>query len=826
MKKTFLSTITLILFSSIANAKINQRCMNGPGDRNRPGLSNSRGKNSNTCNNVSNRGTTSSSNISAATNSGESSIAATTSSSSSASYRNAVSSSTGVRNGLLTVGVGHLDNQRALDFLIQDVCVNAKDEATNEDPATCSRKRNLKVGEDIPYVLLSRSIQTDKSTGAVSRVYINRKVNNPLLKNLSVRVVSTWDWAPFRSQDYTNDGYDIFEAEGEMASATMTQLPYSTAATTFWGSGCEAANGWAFFPTFYTFGGWSGNIPIKSSTNGKCTDNNWASAPTTWKYYGNEFPGNGDPEAITYTSGRKLNTIHSVHSNEAGTALEIYFFTKEYGLTRYENWNTAEHCVASFGNSGACDINNRDFYKYENGILVNVASTCTGAAVSGNLIRSGCVDYSFAYALPSNRPLHAYGTDVDSFGIDSRNILQSGDFSDNPKRSSWKTLGSLTRSFKISTEGTKTDSRGIQYDENNPILEVKCDGNCSGKSIYQDASLNGVSVTRGGPYTYVAMLSGALMKASKEGAEASILITVGTQNFSQKIKLGTDWTPVRFNFDLNFSVNTSSTARFEIKLHDNSATYTIDETFLAVMPTSAVKGNMTAEEDAYVATLINNIVKSDGLYAHYASVWNVCHANSGLLPSNWKANVDAGADHVAAINNYITTLQNERNLTDAQGAALETLFQYNTNLWTTVDAIRVNCQFTLAADAASTQPSNPTQSGSSSSSAATKGKMTSEEDAYVARLRNDILKSDGLYAHYTAVWNICSNNQGALPSSWKSTVSSTYLHVNNVRNYVKTLIKERTLTNAQKNAVNGLNTDNNSLGRLIDGIQKNCKFTL
>jgi hypothetical protein len=39
------------------------------------------------------------------------------------------------------------------DYLVQDVCVDSNDRIIAGDPATCSRHRNLKLGEKSPFVL-------------------------------------------------------------------------------------------------------------------------------------------------------------------------------------------------------------------------------------------------------------------------------------------------------------------------------------------------------------------------------------------------------------------------------------------------------------------------------------------------------------------------------------------------------------------------------------------------------------------------------------------------------------------------------------------------
>lgn len=61
-------------------------------------------------------------------------------------------------------------NDKLMDYLIQNVCVDAADRPVVGDPAICPRHRDLEVGERLPYVVTDHDASIGRSLSSHSSI--------------------------------------------------------------------------------------------------------------------------------------------------------------------------------------------------------------------------------------------------------------------------------------------------------------------------------------------------------------------------------------------------------------------------------------------------------------------------------------------------------------------------------------------------------------------------------------------------------------------------------------------------------------------------------
>lgn len=117
-----------------------------------------------------------------------------------------VAASFGATPGSYTMEVPQND---LTDFLIQDVCVDQFDRPLAQDPISCVRRRDLRIGEDLPYAKYA-------ARGWGAGTAFSMQNSYPVWGGDFVRVVRTMNQNGANSgRDYNvKDGYDIIENEG------------------------------------------------------------------------------------------------------------------------------------------------------------------------------------------------------------------------------------------------------------------------------------------------------------------------------------------------------------------------------------------------------------------------------------------------------------------------------------------------------------------------------------------------------------------------------------------------------------------------------------
>jgi hypothetical protein len=232
----------------------------------------------------------------------------------------------------------------AIDLLIQKVCVDPGDKVLPVDPLGCrdpDRLRPLRVGEALPYHHHDQPMPGHP-------LGLQQKDSYPILDlEGRVLVVNPFDYAPFAGFEPARDGYDIYRVEGGWASAGETR-DAGGFSTTFFGADCRRWNGWVFFPATSRVAAGSAELPIAGrywQQNGEiwpggCDPSGLRPSLTSWVWLpGFAFGGvNGAPV-------KRLDALRSIHGTPAGPAffarghLKVFYFTKLYGLTRWETWS-------------------------------------------------------------------------------------------------------------------------------------------------------------------------------------------------------------------------------------------------------------------------------------------------------------------------------------------------------------------------------------------------------------------------------------------------------------------------------------------------------
>lgn len=242
-----------------------------------------------------------------------------------------------------------------IDYLVQDVCLDVQGQPIEGDPATCARRRDLRVGEPQRYILTDLDRASGTTFQAASSVPVREADGHlmvAVIKNLEGSFTPDYrfTFSPLR------DAFDLID---------ISHSGYASIVRTFDG-GCfdqifsrngsrrtleDRAGGWVLFPVGSVPDMW----PAKSSLNlttwrmqltpGKaaCADNQGAGV-TSWE----------KPTLYTFETGKKLMAIRSDHFaaanlSQAENSFERNYFTTNYGLTRWEAWQTLAYCRKTLG---------------------------------------------------------------------------------------------------------------------------------------------------------------------------------------------------------------------------------------------------------------------------------------------------------------------------------------------------------------------------------------------------------------------------------------------------------------------------------------------
>lgn len=384
-----------------------------------------------------------------------------------------------------------LQKNMPADYLVQEVCIDQSGKMLPIDPYSCPQgdtSRPLEIGEPLPYHKHDQPGPNHPDGYQQHDSYPVRDLGGSLL------IVNPFDYEPFDRFKSWRDGYDIYLVKDGWVSAGETK-DGGGFSTTFFGANCRPYDGWVFFPASVFESPEPGRVEMPIHGNyweqngeswpGACPSSYQMHSLTTWDFVkGNSFGGVGGNPVKTLDT---LRSVHGFSTNPQFLAhghLEVFYFTRLYGVTRWEVWTPREQVdtddkLRQRTADVATRCNNTDDINYEGEQFVVTACRDWSA-----------VTVSKALATPISWP------------IPDMNLLRNFHFGDD--FASWKhmdpTSGTISLSLKNSTAArdikfVQAGGQGVRY----TVLD--CSGECStGGMLYQDIPIT--AQTTSGTYTF------------------------------------------------------------------------------------------------------------------------------------------------------------------------------------------------------------------------------------------------------------------------------------------------------------------------------------
>ena len=243
-----------------------------------------------------------------------------------------------------TPGVAQLDANDPISWLTKSVCVDSHDLVVPFDPyGGCPAGmgiRKIRSGDPLPYHNIEQGGYQQRDSFPV---------HDPI--HGDTWIIATFDYSPFNRFNLFNgtDGYDIYALRDGWAAVVNTS-DGGGYGQTFYGNNCTVGAGWVLFPMTGFLQDGSGTTLIADiyweqsgqSYPGNCPSRDSADTLTTWEYRkGQEFGGVGSHPT------KHMDALVSYHGFQPGRGflsrghLEIFYFTREYGSTRWEVWTPA-----------------------------------------------------------------------------------------------------------------------------------------------------------------------------------------------------------------------------------------------------------------------------------------------------------------------------------------------------------------------------------------------------------------------------------------------------------------------------------------------------
>ena len=470
-----------------------------------------------------------------------------------------------------------LSPSEILDFLTQNVCVDSNDNIVEIDPVECPidedtnySTRDLRKGERTPYYKIDQL-----GVQAMVSFLSETPDNNNLW-------VNTFDWGHGDYRDansnpmYNDDGtiarqaylettddfsspsrHDIMDSilknniAGNSTAPIVDWIAISGTQRHYWLDDCSlkgVTGAWLLFPentVDNTLGSYVSEligVPIDSND---CPSNR-SKTITSWI--------KGLKE---YTNGQVLPTITVVHTcgndlNITNDCYEKYFFTKEYGFTRWEQWqNDANEQRPTTPNPMGCS---------------------DGWESNNHMWRKFCRDFAQVEFLPNNLTWNPKSYPLDkAFG--KGNILINGDFAYRDT-TGWNRHYSSNRP----TEWNVNQAASNNYIPYNHSLNVSCSG-CSGNyrgAIYQD-------VNRDSNITGKMSWGGDFKNTSKNAIDVKlILFQIGISgNISNEVTNFTIPSNEIYSYDGGFMVDANTTKfRWQLYVQTLGAEVAVDNVYL------------------------------------------------------------------------------------------------------------------------------------------------------------------------------------------------------------------------------------------------------
>lgn len=224
------------------------------------------------------------------------------------------------------------------DYLVQQVCISpATGAVTAEDPVTCpGRARKLQIGETLPYHKWDMPTQSNlaqiSDSYPIADLYGRTRVVQNFYFTRDDAIPVFWPGNP----ESGISAYDLAVTDGNYASAAGSYDSGGGWQPFFSNAQCSIADSWITAPKNLEVPFTQGQaITTLTGTFPQCpTVDGFATSLTVWNYY----------PAYLYQSGKTLNSIKSWHfggDSLNSNAIEVFLYTKEYGKTRWEAWQSS-----------------------------------------------------------------------------------------------------------------------------------------------------------------------------------------------------------------------------------------------------------------------------------------------------------------------------------------------------------------------------------------------------------------------------------------------------------------------------------------------------
>lgn len=483
-------------------------------------------------------------------------------------------------------------NTLGAEYIVPYVCVDANNMPMKVDifSVECTKKRKLRIGE--PTVTYRTDLAWGKRYQLVENI--------PHFKKNILRVVNLKEFGSNASSpaepraffdfdsDKGGDGYDIAEANGAYTSLIGTRDPITISNTFFfYDKDCKEEDGWISFPnnilpdvSSYVFANLISGTSLSECQERKAKQ--WVDGSLTLFEHYKKTP-------LVFTSGKKTDSISSTHFSGADTskdldAFEQFQFTKEYGITRWQRFNTKLGCRNS-----AVHFNQDPDKVCTDAALKEIIDAdtlskgCNGVNETSffnqYFYRWSCRDWTnSAYHDIPRQPYMG----LDLAFITSRNLIKRGDMAEG-KIDQWSVYPGPNNTPTI----VRPIKRTLNGESQNWALEASCT-NCPGSSIYQDIDPRSIVADYGRGDLQIQL--GASVKGLNNGHVTIAVFLYDTNlRFVETRRIHSDMAKttsedvLAFNFAWDFKNKPLGLIRYQIYF-GKPGKYIVDDAFLALIP--------------------------------------------------------------------------------------------------------------------------------------------------------------------------------------------------------------------------------------------------
>lgn len=295
------------------------------------------------------------------------------------------------------------------DYLVQDVCVDSGGGVVAGDPANCAHHRDIAINEYSPYIVTDFD-SANGATYSATNSFPVRGTDGFVRVLVSKSLIGGFTPSFQFSFNEARDGFDLIDLSYS-AYASFIRTSDGGCFDQIWSrsanysSVAQRAGGWVLFPYNPAPAYWAQSTAISNSTyhvqltpNRPGCSNGSSTARTYWNA----------PAPYQFETGKWLTAIRSDHFaatnlSQQNNALERYYFTREYGYTRWEAWVPRGRCYQERGASAPiCHPEQADYPLRSRCNVMNVSSTgYAGLDIWGGQywVRTDCRDQTNYIAL-------------------------------------------------------------------------------------------------------------------------------------------------------------------------------------------------------------------------------------------------------------------------------------------------------------------------------------------------------------------------------------------------------------------------------------------